>query len=587
MKDTLTQALETALATLVADGRVPADHGVSVEVSRARDREHGDFASNLAMQLAKPARSKPRDLAEALTTAMPEVPGLASTEIAGPGFINFRLAADARTQVLGHIAERTGDFGRSNVGGGRPVQVEFVSANPTGPLHVGHGRGAAFGATVADLLDFSGYDVTREYYVNDAGRQMNILAVSVWMRYLERHGVELPFPANGYRGDYIYPVADTLTRHIGDRGVHPAADVTRDLPPDEPDGGDKETYIDALVTRARDLLGEALWDEFFEGGLNAILEDIRDDLREFGVEYQCWFSERSLADSGAIDAAVAELRERGALYEQDGALWFRSSDFGDDKDRVVRRDNGDYTYFASDIAYHREKFQRGFDRVINIWGADHHGYVPRVRAALQALGLEADRLDVLLVQFAILYRGGERLPMSTRAGQFVTLRELRDEVGSDAARFFYVQRRCDQHLDFDLDLARSQSNDNPMYYIQYAHARISSVLRTAGERGHQPAAAQADGLAERLVEPHEDELLDRLDRFPEVVAAAAQACEPHQIAQYLRELAGGFHTYYNAVPFLNAGDDELIRARLALVTGIKQVLGNGLRLLGVHAPEQM
>ncbi|WP_024327759.1 arginine--tRNA ligase [Thioalkalivibrio sp. AKL19] len=587
MKDTLTEALAAALETLVAEGRVPADHGVEVQVTRARDREHGDFAANLAMQLARPAKSKPRDLAEALCAAMPEVPGLAATEIAGPGFINFRLAADARTLVLGRVATQGNDFGRSSVGGGRPVQVEFVSANPTGPLHVGHGRGAAFGATVADLLDFCGFDVTREYYVNDAGRQMNILAASVWLRYLEQHGVQVPFPANGYRGDYIYPVADTLTAQVGDKAVHPAEAVTRDLPADEPNGGDKEVFIDAVIARARELLGETLYREVFDCGLNAILDDIRDDLREFGVEYQCWFSERSLADSGAIDAAVEDLQARGALYEQDGALWFRSTDYGDDKDRVVRRENGDYTYFASDIAYHREKFQRGFERVINIWGADHHGYVPRVRAALQALGLEADRLDVLLVQFAILYRGGERLPMSTRAGQFVTLRELRDEVGSDAARFFYVQRRCDQHLDFDLDLAKSQSNDNPMYYIQYAHARIASVLRTAAERGHAPAAADAEGLSTRLTEPQEDDLLDRLDRFPEVIAAAAEACEPHQIAQYLRELAAGFHAYYNAVPFLNAEDAAVIGARLALLTGAKQVLHNGLRLLGVTAPERM
>lgn len=587
MKDTLTEALAAALETLVADGRVPADHGVEVQVTRARDREHGDFAANLAMQLARPAKSKPRDLAEALCAAMPEVPGLAGTEIAGPGFINFRLAADARTLVLGRVAAQGADFGRSSVGGGRPVQVEFVSANPTGPLHVGHGRGAAFGATVADLLDFCGFDVTREYYVNDAGRQMNILAASVWLRYLEQHGVQVPFPANGYKGEYIYPVADTLTAQIGEQGVRPAEAVTRDLPADEPDGGDKEIFIDAVIARARELLGAELYREVFDCGLNAILDDIRDDLREFGVEYQCWFSERSLADSGAIDAAVEDLQGRGALYEQDGALWFRSTEYGDDKDRVVRRENGHYTYFASDIAYHREKFQRGFERVINIWGADHHGYVARVRAALQALGLDPGRLDVLLVQFAILYRGGERLPMSTRAGQFVTLRELRDEVGSDAARFFYVQRRCDQHLDFDLDLAKSQSNDNPMYYIQYAHARIASVLRTAAERGHAPAAADAAGLSTRLTEPQEDDLLDRLDRFPEVIAAAAEACEPHQIAQYLRELAAGFHAYYNAVPFLNAPDADVISARLALLTGAKQVLHNGLRLLGVTAPERM
>jgi arginyl-tRNA synthetase len=362
--------------------------------------------------------------------------------------------------------------------------------------------------------------------------------------------------------------------------------VLQGLPPDEPDGGDKEAYIDAMVERARELLGAALYLEFFNHGLNSILDDIRDDLGAFGVHYQSWYSERSLSDSGAIDRAVAALQERGTLYEKDGALWFRSTDYGDDKDRVVRRENGEYTYFASDIAYHREKFERGFDRMINVWGADHHGYVARVRAALQALGLDDSRLDVLLVQFAILYRGGDRVQMSTRSGSFVTLRELREEVGSDAARFFYVQRRCDQHLDFDLDLAKSQSNDNPMYYIQYAHARIASVQRGAAERGLQAAAPDAPEIA-RLTLQQETDLLSELDQFPERVATAALAYEPHQLAQYLRDLAAGFHAYYNAVPFMNAEEPELVAARLALVGGIRQVLANGLGLLGVSAPESM
>ncbi|HSM26901.1 MAG TPA: arginine--tRNA ligase [Thioalkalivibrio sp.] len=586
MKDILTQALESALSQLVLDGTLPADHGIAVHLTRARERDHGDFATNVALQLAKPARRKPREIAERIQAALPPVPGLAAVEIAGPGFINFRLEDQARFTVLTTIARAGADYGRSRIGGGQKVQVEFVSANPTGPLHVGHGRGAAYGATVADLLEFCGFDVSREYYVNDAGRQMNILAASVWLRYLGKRGVDLPFPANGYRGDYVLKIAEDLAVVLGDDGVHPAEAVLQGLPPDEPDGGDKEAYIDAMVERARELLGPSLYLEFFNHGLNSILDDIRDDLGAFGVHYQSWYSERSLSDSGAIDRAVAALQERGTLYEKDGALWFRSTDYGDDKDRVVRRENGEYTYFASDIAYHREKFERGFDRMINVWGADHHGYVARVRAALQALGLDDSRLDVLLVQFAILYRGGDRVQMSTRSGSFVTLRELREEVGSDAARFFYVQRRCDQHLDFDLDLAKNQSNDNPMYYIQYAHARIASVQRGAAERGLQAAAPDAPEIA-RLTLQQETDLLSELDQFPERVATAALAFEPHQLAQYLRDLAAGFHAYYNAVPFMNAEEPELVSARLALVGGIRQVLANGLGLLGVSAPESM
>jgi len=586
LKQSLLNALQTALADLVAAGTLPADHGVEVQLSRTRDREHGDYAANLALQLAKPLRRKPREVAEMIRAALPATPGLAKVDIAGPGFLNFHLEASARFGVLAQIAAAGVDYGRSDLGGGERIQVEFVSANPTGPLHVGHGRGAAYGATVADLLDFCGFVVSREYYVNDAGRQMNILAVSVWLRYLERQGVTLAFPANGYRGDYVPLIADALVTQVGPAAVHPADVVLAGLPPDEPEGGDKEIYIDALIARAKQLLGPVQYREFFDHGLNAILADIRDDLAGFGVQYQTWFSERSLGDSGAIAAVVSELQARGALYEQDGALWFRSTAFGDDKDRVVRRENGEYTYFASDIAYHRDKFQRGFDRLINIWGADHHGYVARVRAALQALGLPAERLDILLVQFAILYRGGARVQMSTRSGSFVTLRELRDEVGSDAARFFYVQRRCEQHLDFDLDLAKSQSNDNPMYYIQYAHARIASVQRIATERGAVAAAPDSPDLA-RLTLETETDLLQQLNLFPELIANAALAREPHQLAQYLRELAAAFHAYYNSVPFMQAEDAELVGARLALVAGIRQVLANGLRLLGVSAPDSM
>jgi len=477
-------------------------------------------------------------------------------------------------------------YGRSAIGDDKPVQVEFVSANPTGPLHVGHGRGAAYGAAVADLLTAVGFKVHREYYVNDAGRQMDILAVSVWLRYLDLCGEKLAFPANGYKGDYVWDIAADLHRKHGDAYRHDAEIVLSNLPADEPEGGDKEQYIDALVNRAKELLGEVAYRQVFDAGLNSILDDIRRDLEGFGVVYEAWFSERSLTESGAVGRAIERLKEAGHLYEEGGAWWFRSSDFGDEKDRVVVRDNGQTTYFASDIAYHMQKLERGFERVIDVWGADHHGYVPRVKAALTALGDAANRLDVLLVQFAILYRGKEKVPMSTRSGQFVTLRELRAEVGDDAARFFYVMRRCEQHMDFDLELAKSQSNDNPVYYIQYAHARVCSVLRQMGEKGLEHDEKQGLANLSQLSEAHEQALLTRLARYPEVLEAAALNHEPHQLAHFLRDLANEFHTYYNAHQFLV--DEAALRdARLCLIRAVRQVLANGLNLLGVSAPESM
>jgi arginyl-tRNA synthetase len=507
-------------------------------------------------------------------------------EIAGPGFINFYLAPSAYLRLIPHILQQGHAYGRSRVGTGRRVQVEFVSANPTGPLHVGHGRGAAYGSVVADLLAAIGFDVHREYYVNDAGRQMDILAASVWLRYLELCDESLSFPANGYRGDYVWDIAATLHRDHGETYKHSADEVFAGLPDDEPAGGDKERYIDALIERAKSLLGDNRYRFVFELGLNTILDDIRDDLSQFGVNYDQWYSERSLTESGAVNRAIERLRAGGHLYESKGALWFRSTAFGDEKDRVVVRDNGQTTYFASDIAYHMDKLERGFDRVIDVWGADHHGYVPRVKAALQALGDDPSRLDVLLVQFAILYRGGQKVQMSTRSGQFVTLRELRKEVGSDAARFFYVMRKCEQHMDFDLDLAKSQSSDNPVYYVQYAHARICSVLQQAAE---QDIAFETDPAAvdyAPLSESHEQALLTTLSRYPEMLETAALNEEPHLLTHYLRELANDFHTYYNAHKFLI--DDSALRdARLQLILAARQVLRNGLNLLGVGAPEKM
>ncbi len=583
MRDAIHQHIAAALARLHADGLLPAPpEDDRIEVSRTRDPSHGDFTSNIAMQLARVARRKPRELAEQIVERLDEDPAIARVEIAGPGFINFHLAADAVRAVIPRILAAGDDYGRSDYGQGRRVQVEFVSANPTGPLHVGHGRGAAYGATVADLLAAVGFDVHREYYVNDAGRQMHILATSVWLRYLELAGEEITFPSNGYQGDYVWDIAATLHREHGDDYRQPAAAVFAGVPPDAPAGGDKEAHIDALIDRARALLGDVRYQYVFELGLNTILDNIRRDLEAFGVHYDTWYSERSLAERGLVNLAIERLREQGWVYERDGALWFRSSAFGDEKDRVVQRDNGQTTYFASDIAYHMDKLERGFERVVDVWGADHHGYVPRVRAALRALGEDDSRLDVLLVQFAVLYRGGEKVQMSTRSGEFVTLRALREEVGRDAARFFYVMRRHDQHLDFDLDLATSRSNDNPVYYVQYAHARICSVLRQAGEKGFPPGEADLS----RLTESHETELIGKLDAWPELLLHAALNKEPHLVATYLRELAHLFHTYYNAHPFL-VDDAGLRNARLDLCRATRQVLANGLGLLGVSAPEQM
>ena len=586
MKDHLSELLTDALSKLRADGHLPADLEPAITIERTRDRSHGDFASNLAMVLAKAARSKPRDLAGLIVAALPDSSLVTRIEIAGPGFINFFLSKAAFQAVIGDILCSGESYGRSTQGKGHRIQVEFVSANPTGPLHVGHGRGAAYGAAVADLLVAAGYKVHREYYVNDAGRQMDILAASVYLRYLDLCGETLDFPANGYQGDYVWDFAAGFHRQNGERLHHPATEVFLELPPDESGGGDKESHIDALIQRIRELLGETDYRLVFDQGLDSILANIRQDLKEFGVVYDEWFSERSLEENGSVQQAIDRLQAAGHLYEKNGAIWFRSTDYGDEKDRVVVRDNGQTTYFASDIAYHMHKLERGYDRVIDVWGADHHGYVPRVKAALQALGDDPSRLDVLLVQFAILYRGGEKAQMSTRSGEFVTLRELRREVGNDAARFFYVMRKCEQHMDFDLDLAKSQSSDNPVYYVQYAHARIASVFRQLGEKGLQWDPEEGAASLEALQEAHEQALMTRLSSYPEVVENAALSHEPHLLTHYLRDLANDFHTYYNAHIFI-VDDTRLRNARLNLIRAAQQVIANGLGLLGVSAPESM
>jgi len=551
---------------------------INIVLEKPRQAQHGDYACNLALQLAKQLRAKPRDIALKLVAALPDSPYLEKAEVAGAGFINLFLKRSYKQQVINHILQAGDGYGTSGLGQKKKVQLEFVSANPTGPLHVGHGRGAAFGASLANVLSVAGFDVSREYYVNDAGRQMDILALSTWLRYLELSGVAVPFPPNAYQGGYVRDMARQVLAAHGKRYVRDAAEIVAGAPDV---ATDPEAHLDALIAKAKTLLG-ADYGYVHGFALNEQLADCRADLTEFGVTFDGWFSEHSLYDSGMVERAVRRLAQRGHLYVQDGAKWFRSSRFGDEKDRVVQRENGQYTYFASDIAYHLNKFERGFDLVIDVWGADHHGYIARVKGALEALGLNSTQLTVALVQFAVLYRNGQKVPMSTRAGEFVTLRELRQEAGNDAARFFYVLRKSDQHLDFDLDLAKSRSNENPVYYIQYAHARVCSVHE---QWGGDPASLW-DVDPALLASEHELALLARLMEYPDVVEDAARELAPHLVAFYLRELAAEFHGYYNATRILV--DEEPVKlARIALITAARQVLHNGLALLGVSAPERM
>jgi arginyl-tRNA synthetase len=573
LKHHLTQLFAAALETVA-----PEQRDTEFVIERPRQALHGDYACNLAMQLARPLRRSPRDLAKLLLDALPVSPYVEKAEIAGAGFINLFLNPAAKQAVVGRILQEKETYGRGDLGRGRKVQVEFVSANPTGPLHVGHGRGAAFGMSLSNVLTAAGFDVTREYYVNDAGRQMDILALSTWLRYLDLHRIDLPFPANAYQGGYVRDMAMLIMEAHGDRYLRQPPAVMAGVPAVEEDA---EAHLDALIANAKKLLGED-FAYIHNFALTEQLGDCRNDLTEFGVTFDSWFSEKSLFDSGLVERAVAALESHGHIYVQDGAKWFRSTKFGDEKDRVVQRENGLFTYFASDIAYHLNKFERGFAQVVNIWGADHHGYIARVKGALQALEQDPERLVIALVQFAALYRGAEKLPMSTRSGSFVTLRELRQEVGNDAARFFYVLRKSDQHLDFDLELAKSQSNDNPVYYIQYAHARICSVLEQWGGT----VADLSDAAVTSLNGSHELALLNRLAEYPETLQGAAVEMAPHLIAYYLKELAGELHSYYNAEHFL-VPDETVKLARLALVTATRQVLRNGLGLLGVSCPEKM
>jgi len=618
LKDQLHSLFTQAIDALKADQVIPADHEVSIKFERTRQKEHGDFATNLAMTLAKPARRNPRELAELLIAALPSDSLVTKVEIAGPGFINLFLAQDARYAVLNNVFEQGDQYGLGEPNSKQKIMVEFVSANPTGPLHVGHGRGAAYGDALARVLAAAGNTVEREYYVNDAGRQMDILAVSVWIRYLQANDLAIDLPQNCYQGDYVNDYGQELARQHGDAysvslEAYDEASLAREdstalneLAAMTPEAFDEqrttnnlsteeftakfenrflEESLDTRIEFAKSHLGKDGFELFFKRALDSILDDIRQDLGEFGVDYDTWFSERSLFTDGKITKAIDKLKASGDVYEKGGAWWFKTTDYGDEKDRVVIRDNGQPTYFASDIAYHADKLDRGFDLAINVWGSDHHGYIPRVKASLEALGLDKEKLKVILVQFAVLYRDGAKIPMSTRSGKFVTLRELRDEVGSDAARFFYAQRKSEQHMDFDLDLAKSQSKDNPMYYVQYAHARICRIFKTAEERGIDSSnIASADFSV--LGSDQENALLGLLQKFPELLQAAAANYEPHQVTYYLKDLATALQAYYASTKILES-DEPQRSAMLALCAATRQTLKNGLNVIGVGAPESM
>ena len=583
MKSNIAHLVEQAVAHIPELSEAPELRSISQSVERARDARHGDFASNIAMRLAKSIGKNPRELAAQIIENLPDTGYVDKVEIAGPGFINFHIGSAAFHQELAAILESADNYGRQETKESPRYLLEFVSANPTGPLHVGHGRHAAFGATIGNLLVAAGYPVDREYYLNDAGRQMDILGVSVWVRMLELAGNRVPFPEAGYKGEYISEIAKSLdTSNFPDVNVSELCDS---LPADDPDG-DKEEFIGALIDRANELLGEDNFRQLRRESVDGISADIEDDLRGFGIEFDHWFSEQSLSDEGLINDALKVLKDRDMLYEKDGATWFRAMQYGDEKDRVVVRDNGKTTYFASDIAYHYGKRKRGYDQLIDVLGSDHHGYVTRVRAGLEAMGYEGDSLEVPFVQFVSLYRAGEKQSMSTRSGDFVTLRELREEVGNDAARFFYVMRSNDQHLDFDLELAKSHSNDNPVYYIQYAHARVASVFRQLEEKSLSwDRASGLDNLA-ALGEIHEKALMSTLSKYPEIIELAANNRAPQHLVHYLRDLANEFHTYYNAHQFI-VEEDKLRNARLTLIVATKQVIANGLSILGVSAPESM
>ncbi|MDC0181965.1 arginine--tRNA ligase [Candidatus Thioglobus sp.] len=582
MKDQLQELLTKCVQDLISKG-ILKEMPSKIRIDHTKDNSHGDYATNIALMLSKQAKMSPIELAKIIIDQFEQKNFIKKIEIAGPGFINFFISQESSSSIVNEILVQAASYGCSDIGQGKKVLLEYVSANPTGPLHVGHGRGAAYGATVSNLLRNAGFIVDNEYYVNDAGRQMDILTVSIYLRYLTICGEDLRFPDNGYQGQYINDIAQGIYETSGQKFNLKSDLVFENVCRDGTEGGDKEVHIDQLIEKAKSILGDG-FKTVFEVGIESILSGIKNDLAEFGVVFEKWFSEQSLIDSGLSESCISKLKDSKNLYEKDGALWFKTTNYGDEKDRVVVRDNGNHTYFASDIAYHLEKLDRGYDKIINVWGADHHGYIPRVKASIEALGHNSDKLEILLVQFANLYRGGSKVQMSTRSGSFVTLEDLRAEVGNDAARFFYILRKSEQHMDFDLDLAKSKTNENPVYYIQYAHARICSVFKQADEKELELDVSQAN--LSLLTEEIEKDILRELSRFRSVLESSAIQYEPHQLAYYLRDLSNHFHSYYNACKFI-VDDKNLTQARLALINATQQILKNGLSILGVGAPESM
>ncbi len=554
MKNKISVLIESSVAACAKKGLLPDVKLPQIEIEVPANPEHGDYASNVAMILASQARQNPRRIAEAIRENLTDPEGIIeSSQIAGPGFLNFRIKDERWRQILLTILSQQENYGCLDIGRAKKVQVEFVSANPTGPLHIGHARGAVVGDVLANLLQTAGYHVSREYYINDAGNQMNNLGKSVLYRYRELLGEKIEFPENCYRGDYIKDISADIIEKEGNRYL------TRN----------EEETIPHF--------------NGFAGGV--ILEGIKKDLKDFGVTFDCYFSEKELYKENGVSNLLSSLQDKGFIYSDGETLWFKTTAYGDEKDRVVIRKNGDPTYFAADIAYHQNKFARGFDMLIDIWGADHHGYMPRLWAAIQTLGHDKDDLKIILVQLVNLLRAGEPVAMSTRSGEFVTLREVLDEVGRDAARYNFLMRRSDSHLDFDLDLAKKQSNENPVYYVQYAHARICSILRLAQERGMAPPAYENSNLS-LLSGPEERTLIKMMAGYPEMLEGAAKSLEVHRITFYLNELAGVFHSYYNKNKVVT-DDAALSAARLVLIEAVRIVLKNALTILGVHAPEKM
>ena len=585
MKNDLIRILKTVLKQIGEENGIDFSNK-KVSIQENKEKSHGDYASNLAMVIAKDLSQTPREVAEKICSLLPSEEWIEKVNIAGPGFINFYLKKDTHNEILLLIEESGRDFGRNNSGNGERVLIEYVSSNPTGPLHVGHGRGAAFGSVLSELLRCAGYKVDEEYYVNDHGRQMNILTISIWLRYLHQNGQELKFSKKGYQGVYVEQLAKQLAEEKGTRYnlKENESDLLELLEAQE-----TEEDLDRLIGWGKLFLKEN-FEEIREFSLREIMGSIKEDLKLFGVNHNLWFNESSMysnnIDLPDINKSIKLLSESGFLYEKEEALWFKSTEFGDDKDRVVKRANSDNTYFASDISYHLDKYDRGYDRIINVWGADHHGYLPRVSAAMEALGKSRDKLEVVFIQFANLLRNGEKVSMSTRGGEFIPLIELIEEVSSEAARFFYINRKADQHLDFDLDLAKSQTKDNPLYYIQYAHARICGVFETLKKEGMKLNQELGLDNLNLLNLDKEIEIQKMLLQYPEVISRAAKNSEPHLICYYLKDLSGLFHSYYNSERFL-VDDEKLMNSRLFLLKGTKQVIANGLEILGIGAPESM